>query len=207
MSPQQRLAQIRAIAVGCVLTGLFGACVWLFLPTGPEPAAVATPVWQATPRDPVQLQVPRLGINSVVVGIDMDDRGVLDPPADVRRTGWWRGSARPGASTGQTLLTGHTVHAGGGVMNRLPELVRGDRVKVRTGRQVLTYRVIDVATWTKQQVADSAEELFGQDRHARRLVLVTCTDWEDGEYTANVVAFAEPVRSRDLPGRADAGAD
>src|SRR3954468_12629318 len=75
----------------------------------------------AAPAAPVRLVVPALKIRAPIEPIQVD-HGVLDPPHNPRDVGWWRQSARPGATHGQTVLTGHTVHTGGGVMDRLRPL-------------------------------------------------------------------------------------
>lgn len=187
-----------------MLVALFVATVWLALPRSDErPQAEAAPSapWLPSPGDPVGLEIPKIKLASRIVPIEMGKDQVLHPPQDTDRTGWWRRSARPGSTRGQILLTGHTVHSGGGVMNRLGDLEAGDTVRIRTRKELTTYRVIQISTWTREQVADTANELFGQNVNHRRLVLVTCTDWVDGEYTRNIVAFAEPISSVPLAPR------
>jgi len=182
-------AVLLSVSCGLVVAGTM-------LPSEP----VTTPdhvrvVADVPPAKPVQLVVPKIGLRSKIVPIEVTPDGVLDPPSDVQLTGWWQRSAKPGARTGQTLLTGHTVHTGGGVMDDLGELEPGDRVKVRTGKGVVSYAATKVTTYSREEVAEHAEELFAQDRQHRRLVLITCTDWENGVYRSNVVVFADPVAS------------
>ena len=145
------------------------------------------------PAQPVRLVVPALDLRSQVVPIEVDPSGVLYPPDDVDVTGWWKRSAKPGAGRGQTVLTGHTVSTGGGVMDRLGELDRGDRVRVRTPKGVVRYETTDVRTYSRAELAGHARRLFGQERSAR-LVLITCTDWDGSQYQSNTVVFARPVR-------------
>ena len=144
------------------------------------------------PAQPVRLVVPALDLRSRVVPIEVDTSGVLYPPDDVEVTGWWKRSAEPGANRGQTVLTGHTVSTGGGVMDRLHELDPGDRVRVRTPKGVVRYETTRVRTYSRAELADHARRLFGQKR-AARLVLITCTDWDGAHYQSNTVAFARPV--------------
>src|SRR5690349_24632386 len=66
------------------------------------------------PAVPELLLVPSIDLKAPIVPISVDANRVLTPPADVHEVGWWRRSAKPGAATGQTLITGHTVHTGGG---------------------------------------------------------------------------------------------
>lgn len=142
------------------------------------------------------LIVPTIGLNAAMIDIDLDPGGVLTPPGDYTEVGYWDGSAAPGAGSGQTVVTGHTVHTGGGVMNRLADVADGDPVQIRFDGELVDYRVRKVITLSKAQVAEKAVALFGQDRRSGRLVLVTCTDWDGAEYQSNVIVFAdeyEPV--------------
>ena len=146
-----------------------------------------------TSSDGRRLHVPALGIDAAVVPVPLEDGGVLDPPADVSDVGWWDGSAEPGAEVGQTVMAGHTVHDGGGVMDDLEDVRTGDVVRVTDTDGHVDYRVTEVTTWSTGELAERAVEAFGQDRHHGRLVLVTCEDWVGEDYTSNVVVFAEPL--------------
>jgi len=147
----------------------------------------------AAPAKPVRLVIPALKLRARVLPIDVNERRVLDPPGDPRDVGWWRRSARPGASHGQTVLTGHTVHTGGGVMDHLGRLRKGQLVKVVTRKDTMVYRTTRVVTWSKAELAKRSVQLFGQQREDERLVLITCTGWTGSDYTSNVVVFAEPL--------------
>ena len=122
----------------------------------------------------------------VAIGVD---GGALTPPSNPRNVGWWSGGVRPGALRGTAVITGHTVHAGGGAFDELERLRAGDRIEVGTSRGVLNYRVAGVSTYRKQALARSAAELFDQSGPGR-LVLVTCEDWNGRTYLSNVVVVA-----------------
>lgn len=141
------------------------------------------------------LYVPSLDLLAPIVDIEMDMDAVLSPPPDPDIVGWWQRSARPGARSGQTVITGHTVHSGDGVMDDLGKLVPGDVVRVRNKNKVTEYRVTDNQTLSAEEVAENAEMLFGQDREEGRLVLVTCTDYVDGNYLSNIIVVADVVRN------------
>ena len=70
----------------------------------------------AAPAKPLRLIAPEIGLRAPILPIEIAPDGVLSPPSDVHDVGWWQRSAKPGATTGQTLITGHTVHTGGGVI-------------------------------------------------------------------------------------------
>lgn len=148
-------------------------------PPKPDPATGA----------PTGLVVPRLGVNAPVFPIDAVD-GVLLPPGDPQTLGWWAGGAKPGALRGGALITGHTVHTGGGAFDDLETLHKGDRVQVRTVRGTIDYTVTGVTIYRKGRLARDAERVFSQDGPGR-LVLITCEDWNGTGYDSNAIVFAE----------------
>ena len=155
----------------------------------------------ASPATPVKLIIPSQKVRAAILPIEVNSSNVLDPPSNVREVGWWRRSVRPGADHGQTVLTGHTVHDGGGVMDRLGKVRAGDVVRVVTPKGAMTYRTTKVLTLTKAQLAQRSGELFGQTRPSNRLVLVTCTGWTGEDYTSNIIVFAKPLGVRKAPAK------
>lgn len=143
------------------------------------------------PGAPQQLIVPALGIDAPVVPIGAPG-GVLTPPADPQTLGWWAEGAKPGADRGSALVTGHTVHTGGGAMDDLEQLDDGERVWMRTDRGRIGYEVRSVAVLGKGELAQRSQQLFDQEVRGR-LVLITCEDWNGVEYLSNVVVTAVPV--------------
>jgi len=155
----------------------------------------------AAPSVPTTLIVPAIRLRAPIVPIEIAPDGVLTPPSDTHEVGWWKRSAKPGATSGQTLITGHTVHTGGGVMNRLGDLRPGEVIRIRTPRGTVDYRTTKVFVYTKAELARHAKDLFGQDRRKVRLVLVTCTGWTGHDYTSNIVVFADQLGVRVGPKR------
>lgn len=142
---------------------------------------------------PSRLVVPAVGIKAPLEPIEVTPDGVLTPPDDGDVVGWWQRSAHPGARQGQTVVTGHTFSSGPAAMNRLGTVDEGARVRVHDDAVVVTYRVRRVVKYSVAEVAEKAYDLFAQDRGGGRLVMVTCTDYVDGDYQSNVIVFAEPV--------------
>ena len=153
------------------------------VPTAQAPAAEP----EGTPQ---ALDVPALHLHADVVPIDLTGN-TLTPPADPRVVGWWRQGA-PGASTaGTVVLTGHTVHTGGGAMDDLEQVIPGDLIILRVHGAPVNYQVDRVEVISKAALANRAETLFGQ-RGTPRVVLVTCENWNGHEYQSNVVVTATP---------------
>jgi LPXTG-site transpeptidase (sortase) family protein len=162
--------------------------------TAPSGAAQYTQL--SRPTNPELLVVREIGLRAPIVPIEIGPDGVLDPPADVDEVGWWKRSAKPGATSGQTLVTGHTVHTGGGVMNRLGDLRPGSLIQIRTPRGTVDYEATKVFVYTKAEVAEHRDDLFSQERKHYRLVLVTCTGWNGHGYDSNIIVFADQLGVR-----------
>ncbi|GAB2764779.1 hypothetical protein GCM10027020_16290 [Nocardioides salsibiostraticola] len=141
------------------------------------------------------LQIPAIDLEASLVNVALGSSGVLSPPSDTDMVGRWNDSASVGAMNGQSVLTGHTVSSGDGVMNRLGELVIGDRIRATDDGMAVDYVVTSVEKYSRSEIAEYSQTLFGQDRPANRLVLVTCADFSaDGIYLSNIVVLAYPVR-------------
>ena len=155
------------------------------VPTSPLSATRAadtsgTPAPTAIP--PVVPQRLRLGdIDAPVVPLALTG-SALTPPDDPRTLGWW--GKRAGSRHGTTLLTGHTVHDGGGTFDDLEHTPVGGHARV-SGH---TYQVTSVEVISKEQLAERAPALFAQTGRPK-LVLVTCEDYQraTGHYASNVV--------------------
>lgn len=181
--------------MAAVLWLLLAATVGGLVFPSPAPAKIPTPSQfhaLAGPQEPVRLLVPSVHIDAPIVPIQLDGH-TLTPPDDASLVGWWVGSAKPGSPTGQTLITGHTVHTGGGQMDHLGSITPGGIIQIVTPGGTIWYRETQVIIYSKDQVSQHAQDLFGQDRPKNRLVLVTCTGWTGHYYTSNVIVFADPI--------------
>ena len=117
----------------------------------------------------------------------------LVPPSDPQQLGWWRDGAFPGARHGSVVVTGHTVHTGGGAFDHLDSLEAGDRIRILTRQGAVNYVVTVVRSYTKSELVERAAALFDPNGPAR-LVLVTCSRWNGASYDGNTVALALPAR-------------
>ena len=209
------LARVVVAGLGVTLVALGSAAAWGDLSGNTPPpiasgqsstATVATrphaevgttfhrdgrPAWK--PGVPRRVVIERLRMDAPVVPISMVGNA-LTPPSDPQLLGWWSAGAPTGARRGSALVTGHTVHTGGGAMDNLERLHTGDRVTVYTGRGIIPYDVRSVEVFGKGSVAQHAKRLFSQEVTGR-LVLVTCEDWDGTRYLSNVVVVAKPSRA------------
>lgn len=165
-------------------------------PRQPVPRIIpATPSSKAVvatgPGRPTGISIPQLGVNAPVLSIKAVN-AALTPPSDPTTVGWWSAGAQPGAKRGSAIITGHTVHTGGGAFDNLEKLVPGSVIQVATVRGVLRYQVATVTTYRKATLAKRAAQVFDQSVRGR-LVLVTCEDWNGQVYLSNVVVLALPM--------------
>jgi LPXTG-site transpeptidase (sortase) family protein len=145
------------------------------------------------PGAPTHIVIPALSVDVPVLPIRTEGN-TLTPPSDPQELGWWSGGAAPGARRGSALITGHTVHTGGGALDHLADLRTGDpvAVRVRGSAKPLRYLVTRVHTYGKGQLARQVKKVFSQSVPGR-LVLITCADWNGVEYESNTVVTAAPA--------------
>ena len=145
------------------------------------------------PGAPDRVRIPALRVDVPVVPIQTVG-STLTPPSNPQELGWWAGGAAPGAKTGSALITGHTVHTGGGALDDLADLQPGDAVSVaiRGSDKPLRYEVVRVHSYGKGALAKKAKQVFDQTVPGR-LVLITCADWNGVEYESNTVVTAKPA--------------
>lgn len=191
------------------LIGLVVGAAWLMTTEQPAPSAGAQggpggTVVQATQRPdravstgmgerPERLQVPRIGVDTRLMDLDLTAKRELQvPPLSQPWTaGWYDRSPVPG-DPGPAVLAGHVdTHTGPAVFFRLHELRKGDQIVVdRSDGRTAAFQVDRV-----EQVAKSAfptKRVYGATPRPE-LRLITCGgdfDAASGHYTANVVVYA-----------------
>jgi LPXTG-site transpeptidase (sortase) family protein len=192
------------VVIGLAVIGL-ALVIWAVLPSDSPVRRIAGSDTEETStndeeipdtpaKGPDEILVPSIDVKAPLIPIELASDGVLTPPSDTDVVGWWDGSAEPGSGEGQTVVTGHTVSTGGGVLNDLPKVDVGAVIQVRDEGEVVDYRATGVFKLTKEEVSAAKNSLFGQGSQGGRLVIVSCTDYKDGEYESNVIVWAEPVK-------------
>lgn len=149
------------------------------------------------PAAPTRVRIASLGVDARVVPVAQSEDGVLTPPEDANRVGWWRQGAKLGAKKGAVVVIGHTVDSMAGAFGALGELTRGARVKVYVGARATGFRVRKVTELSKAELELESDKLFAKTGQPR-LVLVTCTDWDDASesYLSNTVVVARPLKRK-----------
>jgi len=145
----------------------------------------------ASAGSPLEVVVPRLHVDSQVIPIS-GQTGELLPPNDPQVLGWWQEGRGVGAESGSAVITGHTVHTGGGAFDNLGTLVPGDRIRVRTKAGWIGYVVKQSRVYATTALARNAAAIFKLDGPGR-LVLITCSNFNGSIYLSNAVVYAVPV--------------
>lgn len=162
----------------------------------PVVSADLSPTRSTRSQEPVRLQVDAVGIDVPVAATGVARDGSMALPDTVRRAGWYRYSALPGAVTGTTVVAAHvdTAREGLGPFAALADARHGDRVVVvdragdRHGYRITSRRHVPRNRLPVADLFDTAG--------APRLVLITCGGAYDSRngYHDNVVVLAEPDR-------------
>lgn len=129
--------------------------------------------------------------------VKTDTEGVLLPPRDVHRLGWWADSSLPGSGAGSIVITGHIddVAQGVGFAKSFTALKSGDTV-ILAGKdgKSWTYRVNGVDSVSKQ--GGLPTERLNRRDGPETLALITCGGQFVGPplgYANNEIAWAERV--------------
>jgi sortase (surface protein transpeptidase) len=178
---------------------------------GGNAATAATPVARQSPKPapelalpsskPVAIDIPAIGVHSVVQYVGLTAEHTLQVPAPgphYNEAAWYKYSSTPG-STGPAVIVGHVDSAAEGpsVFFDLGDLRPEDKVLVtRADGLVAVFTVDGVRSFPKDLFPTAL--VYGKDEHAV-LRLVTCGgsfDDSTGHYLDNIVVFASLVGSR-----------
>jgi LPXTG-site transpeptidase (sortase) family protein len=160
----------------------------------PPAAAQLLPLPARGVSPPTRLAIPRIGVETSLESLDLDDKGEITPPRDYARAGWYVRGVVPG-QPGPAVIAGHVDSVTGpAIFFRLRELKPGDTVRVYAGDRLSTFRVTRVRTFAKTKFP--TELVYGSTPLAE-LRLITCGGPFDAarmSYQDNVVVFATLVR-------------
>lgn len=143
---------------------------------------------------PVALDIPAIGVDSVLQHLGQTPEGALEVPSGDRYNdaAWYRYSPTPG-SLGPAVLLGHVDSAAEGpsVFYRLGELERGDRISVeRADGSIARFVVDEVRRYPKDDFP--TDLVYGDIDHAGLRILTCGGAFDDaaGHYLDNIVVFA-----------------
>lgn len=156
-------------------------------PPAPAPAPAATA--------PTRIEIPALGIDTVVVSVGVDDAGLMEVPQDVDTVGWYRFGPAPGAAAGSSVLSGHVddYRQGPGAFARIGDLGPSDVVRVTDESGVSReFTVLAREQWNKGEVP--LDRLFDRSG-APRLVLITC----GGSFNSSTLGYDDNIAITAVP--------
>lgn len=159
----------------------------------PRPPGV-DPIEPLDPSPPVSVSIPAIGVDAPTTRLRLQADNTMEVPADPAHTGWYEGSAAPGA-LGPTVVAGHvTWNQEPTVFFELGALRPGEEIHIRRkdGRTAI-YAVTDIAQYGKDDFPTS--KVYG-DVDQPEIRLITCAgpyDPDTNEYDSNLVVFGELV--------------
>ena len=205
----RQLAGRRVAALVCLIGALVALAVGVHLLSAPAPAEspparkVAAPRVEtvaasrlAAPKStyarPVRLVIPKIGLDAAIEDVGLTADNAMASPSGPDTVGWYELGPRPG-NKGSAVIDGHSGYADGteAAFDKLPELIRGDRLYVEDARG---RRASFVVRKTKLYARDAdAAEVFASTA-SRRLNLITCTgsfDVAAGTHSQRLVVFTD----------------
>lgn len=141
--------------------------------------------------DPVKVEIPSIGVRSSLERLRTGKGGVLTPPSEPGRAGWFADGVRPG-EPGPAVIVGHVdSRTGPAVFTRLGSLRPGAMVTVQDSHGArLTFKVETTRSYPKASFP--TKEVYGPTPDPQ-LRLITCGggfDRATRHYTTNVVVYA-----------------
>ena len=150
-------------------------------------------------KPPTRVRVPKLGVDSSLVGLRLGAGGKLEAPEDFQQAGWYAQGTVPG-EVGPAVIAGHVdSRQGPAVFYRLVDLREGDRIEVQRDGVWLPFRVVHTGRYPKNRFPTA--EVYGPTPTAE-LRLITCGGTFDdsaGSYRDNIVVYAVDARPTALP--------
>jgi hypothetical protein len=140
------------------------------------------------PRDPRFLRIPELGVFARIKNLGVTAEGAVDAPRNIYDTGWYNGSARPGASAGASLVLGHVSGwTGPGVFKQINRLVPGSQFEIEKGNgEVVRYSVTNSEQLPLDQI-DMSKILGTEKAGEHDIKLMTCS----GRYNNETKTFED----------------
>lgn len=148
------------------------------------------------PAEPRYLSIPSLDVAKTrVFSVGIDANNMLESPANIDDTAWYKNSATPG-SGGVVLIDGHN---GGmsrnGVFAELRTMKPGDLIEIERGDgKVLTYEVRENESWALEDVNKTGMQRMMQSVEPGKeaLNIITC----DGKWIPRFEQFDRRILLR-----------
>jgi LPXTG-site transpeptidase (sortase) family protein len=171
--------------------------------TGSDPAeaevsAMAIANYTVNPELPRYLRIPDIGVFARIKHTGIDSDGAVDSPANIHDVSWFKKGAKPGSSTGSSLLLGHVSGwSTPGVFKNIHKLKVGSRFEVEKGSgEKIKYEVTKSEKILLADI-DMAKILGTEFAGVHDLKLMTCSgkyNKETKSYEERFVVYAKVLR-------------
>lgn len=144
---------------------------------------------------PVQLQIPKIKVDTTIEQVGVLDNGQMGVPKDENQVGWFEPGVKPG-SKGNAVIAGHVdSKTGPAVFYELDQLKTGDEMTIiDENGNTLTFRVTKTERYDTKNAP--IEDIFGATSN-RHLNLITCSGtFGDGGYDERFVVYTELVDTK-----------
>ncbi len=173
---------------------LLGLGLWWhwFSPPGLTHIPVLQTIANSKTADPVQINIPKLGISASMEKMGLNQDGSLAVPAKWNDVGWYAAGTKPG-DVGPAVLVGHLdSYTGPAVFWNLRKLQAGDDIEIQRadGTQV-SFRVTSLEHYDQNNFP--TQKVYGPTA-TPSLRLITCSGNYNrllGHYSQNLVVYAE----------------
>lgn len=181
-----------------------------------EPVSqVAIDNYKVPAKDPRYISIPALNISKTrVKPVGLTKNNLLDTPANIHDTAWYKNSARPGQGYGAVLIDGHN---GGvtrdGIFAGLHKLKNGDEIIIERGDgKKITYTVVENRTESLAEANKTGMQrlLTPYDKKKEGLGLITCAgNWvpRDKVFDKRIMIRAVAVDNEDVSKSTDKDVD
>jgi sortase (surface protein transpeptidase) len=165
---------------------------WRYGTAGVSPQKPTKPA----PSNPAYIVIPRLGVQTKVEAVGVDNNSNMDIPADPYNAAWYKYGPLPG-TVGNAVIDGHLDWYGikEAIFYYLDRLQPGDRIYIRDDQGVDRAFAVSknlLCPYNKCPL----EEIFGATS-ATRLNLITCAgvfNTSQQNYNKRLVVFADAVQ-------------
>jgi len=155
------------------------------------PTPLGPAVAPMSESEPVEIEIPALGVTSDVMDLGLQSDGSMEVPPGAYPAGWYTGAPTPG-ELGPAIIAAHVDWNGEpGVFHQIDQLEPGDDVIVRREDGSTAIFTVDrVDQYPKDEFPTDA--VYGNIDHAG-LRLITCGgdfNGDEDSYVDNIVVYA-----------------
>lgn len=142
-----------------------------------EQEKVNAPANLVGPTLPVRLEIPKIGIDTVIEHVGLTKDGALDVPKGPSNAAWFELSPRPGG-VGSSVIDGHFGYKNNrpAVFDNLYKLKKGDKIYVQDSKGgMIAFVVREFRSYDRNE---STSDVFNSSDGTSHLNLITCAgDW------------------------------